>query len=103
MQSISLKEVIAWMDSGKPFSIGFVTCDKQQNKGGEWIEIPEATKYEWMTTREKASIAKAAPSTALKKNPNHYDNSTRNIKLPNLQKRKVHLRLITTFNGKTVL
>ena len=39
---------------------------------------------------------------SVKKNPNHWVNSTRNILLPNGQIRKVHIRLIIEFNHQKV-
>lgn len=88
----------------KPFGpIAFITADHKRGTGGEWIEIPIATKHEFVTTREKEKIAKAAPSSDMvHRNPNHYENSTRNLRLPNGEIRKVHLRLITQFNNLIV-
>jgi hypothetical protein len=39
----------------------------------------------------------------MEKNPNHWVNATRNIRLPNGQKRKVHIRLIIEFNHQKVV
>jgi hypothetical protein len=36
------------------------------------------------------------------KDPHHWSNSTRNVLLPNGQKRKLHIRLIIEFNNKKV-
>ena len=103
MQSITLQQVVQHMDSGNPFSIAFVTADAKKKTGGEWVTIPEAVKHEFATRKEMAAIARAAPKTQMvHKNPNHYQNSTRNIRLPNAEIRKVHLRLITVFNNLMV-
>ena len=39
----------------------------------------------------------------IKKNPNHYEHKTRNIRLENGDIKKIHWRYIETFNGKKVL
>lgn len=104
-ESITLKEVLSWMDSGQPFSIAFITASKKSGTGGEWIEIAEATKSGWMTPADRKLQEKLqAPSEGLRKDPKHYENSTRNIRIvANNDIRKVHIRLIRRFNGKTVL
>ncbi len=40
---------------------------------------------------------------AKRKNPAHFKNLTRNLVLPNQELRKVHIRLITQFNGQKVI
>jgi len=39
----------------------------------------------------------------IKKNPNHYEHKTRNIRLESGEVKKIHYRYIETFNGKKVL
>lgn len=92
------------MDTGAPFSIGFVTDDEKRDTGGEWIKMEEARKHEFMNAAEKEKLAKAQPvnRTPLR-NPNHYPHSTRNLILPNGEIRKVAIRLIRRFNGKVVM
>jgi hypothetical protein len=103
-RTITLQAALKIIDSGKSFGpIAFVTADKKKNSGGEWIEISSAAKHEFLTRREMDKIAKAAPaSNMMHKNPNHYQNSTRNLRLPNGEIRKVHIRLITQFNNLIV-
>jgi len=103
-ESITLQKVLSFIDTGASFSIAFVTTDITRNTGGEWIEITDCRKHEFITGREKAKIAKAAPVTGmLYRDPKHYENSTRNLILRNGEIRKLHIRLIRRFNGKTVL
>lgn len=101
--TITLKEVLDWIDSLATFDIAFVTCDLKRKTGGEHIEIKNARKHCYINSSEKAKLEKAQPRSAHSKNPNHYDNSTRNIRLENNEIRKVHIRLIRRFNQKTVL
>lgn len=93
------------MDSGEEFSISFVTCDNRKEKGGEWINIERATKANWLSPEERKKQEQLQPSSQLiKKDPRHYDNSTRNIRIvSNSDTRKVHIRLIRKFNGRIVL
>jgi hypothetical protein len=102
-ETITLKEVLAFMDTGAPFAIAFVTADKKRKKGGEWIEVDNCSKHEFVTSREKARMEKAQPTTEWSRNPNHFQNSTRNLMLQNSLIRKVHIRLLRRFNGKTIL
>ncbi len=49
--------------------------------------------------REKPVIITDASA----KNPNHWDNKTRNIRLQNGQIRKIHIRFIKSFNQAQIL
>jgi hypothetical protein len=92
------------MDAGKHFSIAFITCDRKKQTGGEWIFIDRAVKHDFLTRAETDQLQKSAPATQMfHKNPNHYQNSTRNIRIiKNSELRKIHIRLITEFNGMVV-
>jgi hypothetical protein len=102
VDTITLKEVLQMMDNGHRFSISFITADKHKKKGGEWITIADAFKGHERTPQQKISAAASQPKTALLKHPHHFENSTRNIHLPNGEVRKVHIRLIRRFNGLIV-
>jgi hypothetical protein len=102
VQSITLQEVLDFMDTGDSFSIAFVTDDEKRGTGGEWIEVKNTFKHEWVSKTERAKLDKAQPQQEVRRNPNHYEHSTRNISLANGEIRKVNIRLIRRFNGKTV-
>jgi len=90
------------MDSGEAFSIGFRTCNVKKGTGGEWLEFPQCKKYIAKTKAEQYSEARTPNKT--RKDPRHYENSTRNIVvMPSGEIVKVHLRLIIHFNSKTVI
>jgi len=38
-----------------------------------------------------------------RKNPNHFDNKTRNLSLPSGDKRKINIRYIIEFNNQKVI
>lgn len=91
------------MDAGKEFSIGFRTFNDKQQTGGEWIEFDSCVKHNHLT-RQELKEKQQQPKERVFKNPRHYENATRNIKLlSNGTLIKVHLRLIRKFNNKTVL
>ena len=100
---IGLKDMLDCMDKGEDFSIAFVTSDKNRGTGGEWIEVKQCRKTEYVTKEEQKLLKKAQPKVELFRNPHHYDNSTRNLQLPNGEIRKVAIRLIRRFNGMTVM
>lgn len=103
IDTISFGDVIAYMDSGQPFSFSFVTSDKKRGTGGEWISLKWAVKHMLLKKGDAAEIAILQPISVDRRDPNHFENSTRNVKLKNGEIRKVHLRLIRVFNNKTVL
>ena len=108
---IRLWDVLEIMDSfdglGKPvrFQLKFVTANRSEKTGGEIIEMKDACKCSVRTKKGKEIFAakKNFPADErITKDPNHWVNSTRNILLPNGQKRKLHIRLIIEFNNKKV-
>ena len=88
-----------------PFSIQFCTASKKRRTGGELIDLPQAV----LSWNQKKGASKSEPlpegKTAIEsaKKPNHYRNRTRNLVLPNGEMRKVHISLITRFNGHEVI
>lgn len=108
-ETITLKEMSEAMDKGYTFSIAFITCNEQKNTGGEFVFLSNMVKHGNTIKEEKQQLKQAttlptAAASKMLKNPNHYKNSTRNIRsLHTGNIFKVHLRLIRKFNGKTVL
>lgn len=101
MDTITLQEVNERMDAGEVFSIAFVTADLHKKKGGEWITIEDARKFTGTATRGSASPEMSGSNAG--KSPNHFVHRTRNILLKNGEIRKLRIRLIRRFNGKTVI
>lgn len=80
-----------------PFSLTVI-----KRSSGE-IKVYQRVKKLVSERREKpAKGEKAQEGEAARRNPNHSFNQTRNIQLPNGDIRKIHLRLITEFNGHKV-
>ena len=93
-----------YMDTPAEFSLMVITANKQTGEGGEELFIPRAWKNSSLTPKEQQALDKAQEiEVVFRRNPNHYENSTRNLRLPNTEIRKIHIRLVRQFNGKTVL
>jgi hypothetical protein len=103
---IFLKDVLDEMAKGEPFSMTFVTYDGKRKRMGELIEV-ESAKCTWKEKSAEGSKNKAPEGNTevvvKTRQPNHWENATRNIVINGTQIRKVHIRLITKFNGKTVI
>ncbi len=111
LQYIRLWDALEIMDSvdneGKPvhFQLKYVTANRTTGEGGEMIELIDACKCSVRTKKggEVFPQRKNFPvPDKSAKDPRHWVNSTRNILLPNGQKRKLHIRLIIEFNHKKV-
>ena len=103
-ETITLKQMIEEMDKGTIFSIAFRTCNLQKHTGGEYIFFDKCVKHNHQTPSQ---LKKRKDSGQVKqevfRNPNHFENFTRNIKrLSSGALIKVHVRLIRRFNGKIV-
>lgn len=71
-----------------PFSITWVTCDEKMGVGGDKITLKEAVFVGGPSKRNS------------KRNPNHFENYTRNIRaLEGDRIIKIHPLLVTRFNG----
>jgi hypothetical protein len=99
MQFIPLSQALKEIDSGKPFDISVVTADVNRGTGGAIRSYAKHVKHIAQRLSKKEA-ARAESLSAVPRNPKHFKNSTRNIYDP--QKgvvRKIHIRLIVTFNG----
>ena len=75
-----------------PFSITVRTYNKQNRFGGKLCTYHGATLMQ--QPRNKKDF---------EKNPNHWENKTRNIKLHNGTIKKICILFIVAFNGKEVI
>ena len=104
---ITLSEVLWRMGKGERFDIEFVTCNRKKGTGGAIRRITNCIQYgTGRSARPKPVVVGDETTDAVKKSPHHFENSTRNIysfAAGEKTIRKVHLRLITRFNGKRVL
>lgn len=84
-----------------PFACRFVTADRKRNTGGEIITVVNAVKC--VGKKDGEIVFLGRETAAPRRNPNHYENATRNIALQNGAIRKMHIRLIIEFNGQKVI
>lgn len=111
---ITLKEALAHMDSGKPFSLKVVAFDKKRRSGGQILEYPEAVLLQSSNAEEQGKrgatrleqLRQQAYEQASRK-PNHGTHFTRNIQLlqdghPIAIVKKIHPALLLEFNGQEV-
>jgi hypothetical protein len=104
---ITLYEVLQQLQSGAVCSITYVAADRKRGKGGKMVRLPQC------------NICKlsAMPANILRRNnisattlgddrrwADHHAHKTRNVYIPKTQEiKKLHIKLITEFNGKRVL
>tara|TARA_R110002124_G_scaffold193013_1_gene360283 strand:- start:10 stop:360 length:351 start_codon:yes stop_codon:yes gene_type:complete len=112
-ETIYLKDVLQQMKTpdkdgqAVPFSMKTRTLNRYTKQGGKLKTYPEARlvmkeKQERIT--DVIALRSMAPRVIKeRKNPHHFDNKTRNIRLANGEKRKIHIRYIIDFNDKKVI
>lgn len=114
---IQLKQVLAEMEAAtEPFSLRFVKLNEQKGTGGEVVPLSGQLLSGKGTGQQLAPAPDPMPALSgaaddvdeleawLRRNPNHYDNMTRNlVSTINGHYTKVHIYLITEFNGKKVI
>lgn len=107
---ITQREILAYMQSGKPFSCKVVALDIKRKTGGNVIEYPEVR----LAKLEEKEPADRPPTHTeqlqdklqkLQKNPKHKKHFTRNIQIlqdgyPTSIIKKIHVPLIIEFNGE---
>jgi hypothetical protein len=108
--TITHKQMMAAMAAAvEPFSLRYIKLNEQKGTGGEVVALSgQLLSSKGMS--ESAPTIGAAPvdveelETWLRRNPNHYENMTRNLKSTvNGRYTKVHIYLITEFEGKKVI
>lgn len=110
---ITLKQVLAHMEAAtEPFSLRYVKLNEQKGTGGEVVAISDQLLSSRGADRrpEPAPVIGPAPADVdeleawLRRNPNHFGNMTRNlVSKVNGRYTKVHIYLITEFEGKKVI
>lgn len=84
-----------------PFSIEWRSFNSQNKLGGRLNKAEKAILCFYIPTLKKSSQKNQGEKN--KKNPNHFENRTRNIELLTGNKVKIHIDLITKFNNKKVV
>lgn len=101
-QTITRQDVLTAIDEGRVCDIMVCTCDRKRGTGGELVTFPNAVKH---ISQQLSGVGKKQMDDIRKTtNPNHHDHFTRNMYLMTTREiKKVHIRLITMFNGKRVI
>ncbi len=81
-----------------PFSIVVRSFSQQKKTGGELISYPVATLMQQGKKRSLISLASGLDE----KNPNHWENKTRNIKVSG-EIKKINILFIIEYNGCKVV
>lgn len=113
-QYIFLNEVLQTMSTldaqgfAVPFSVSFRTLNRNSKTGGKLVKYPQAKLVIKEENKNIDSIQSlrtvSTRKTTIKRNPNHWDNKTRNIKiLPQGNIRKIHINHIIEFNNQKVV
>ncbi len=88
----------------EPFSLTFISLDKERNKGGDIIKLEQAITPKSEFVKEALVNSGVVFNETNKRNPNHQDNNTINLTIPGANNIiKVHIDLITEFNNKRVI
>lgn len=88
----------------QPFSISYVTWNNREQTGGELISYSKAIKTDMNVSGSRIVETIKPKKTLIKRNPNHWQNSTRNIHPEGTyETRKVNIWLIFEFNGREVV
>lgn len=84
-----------------PFEISFVTANRRLNTGGKLITLQAAilSKHNKNLPRYQRRVDGFGGS----RKPASHENATRNIQTPDGTITKVHIRLIKTYNGQTII
>jgi len=104
--TILRSEVLKQADTGEPFDMELVACDRRRGTGGELIRVKGWQKMGTEEVARKMPGQLRKTALAITRSPNHWVNKTINIFNPNnrnLHPIKVHFRLIQFFNGKRVI
>lgn len=104
---IDLKGALDILDTGKWVSLSFVKYNLVNTKdNGAICRIERCRLLRKELAEHNMPAIKGYTKSAKPKasrNPNHYDNATRNVQLYNGQIRKFHIRLLFEINGQKLL
>jgi hypothetical protein len=87
------------------FSLKVRTFNRQSKKGGKLLFIKKAELLPLSSVKDfKAPTAEALAFVAgVKRSPNHFEQKTRNIKLPNGSIKKINLNYLISVNSIEIM
>ena len=109
MQTITIRQILDYLESGQAFSLKVVSYDRKRKQGGAVVEYPEAVLHR-SGEKSEARGRRSDTTDQVKgtRRPNHGHWYTRNIRLlqnghPTSIIRKIHPPLIIEFNQQPVV
>jgi len=112
MKTITMKEMLETMESGNPFSVSFVTFDRQRKTGGKVRQIKQAILNKHIQKDSSSTDEQPKPQKKERvresRNPHHFENSTRSIRIlvngcKTSTVKKLHIFLVLKFNDKKLM
>lgn len=117
MNQITVRDMLAKMETGSPFSISYITYDRQRKRGGRIEQFTEAVLLQRPEEDTTPLPGQRMPTPTerkrikleqLRRDPNHHKWYTRNIQLlvnghPTGQHLKIHPPLVILFNDQIVV
>lgn len=113
---ISIREILAYMETRKPFSCTVVSFDERRpEKSGRLIEIQEAILVQSEKKvdtrsgeRPKTALESVLSTDTIRRDPKHRAHYTRNVRelsggQPTAVITKIHPPLLLRFNGQIVV
>lgn len=97
-KTMLLSEVLEKMKEA-PFNLEMRTFNRYNKTGGKTVIYRNA---ELLRPPKKKGLVRLADPTPFK-NPNHFENRTRNIKLEDGEIKTIHIIFIIRFNGYLVI
>jgi hypothetical protein len=89
-----------------PFNIAFRTLQRNSKTGGRLVTYYGATILTSLPKQKKSKnqiLKELTLPLQNRKNPNHFENRTRNIQKQNGEIAKIHIRLIDSINDKKIV
>lgn len=110
-ETISLTDALEIIDrqdkmgGAIPFDLSFRSLQRNSKTGGKLYTYDQVKKYrkkKYMHS-DQAMVNAVQSAVAIKKDANHFVNRTRNIELQNGEIKKIHIRLMISINGQTII
>lgn len=102
-QHIFLRQALKLIDELEVFDIEIRTFNKFNKSGGSYRIYKNAKKVKSDDKKSSNVSLDFYRKARERKNPNHWENATRNIELPNGQIKKIKIRYIIKLNGIEVI
>ena len=88
-----------------PFDCTVRTFNRHSKTGGNLMELRQVQLLPLSGKLKKTStrVEDLRKLPGIERNPNHFENKTRNVKLPNASVKKINLNFLISINGVNVI